>query len=177
MDAYEQHDLEKVSEVSMSKRTTERKGAMTTTAKINSHIFEIESLCHQFCWQVQAENVLANDAPEMDYDFCKILQELMRLAYAQYQRRSSVTAGREATLKDFGKLWALSSASKRKWDRTRMQRGADSITLDSQIFLDTVDSNEQMGTNVINLDWCNHVEPNTQMETDVNSLDLYNEMD
>lgn len=58
-----------------------------------------------------------------------------------------------------------------------MQRGADSITLDSQIFLDTVDSNEQMGTNVINLDWCNHVEPNTQMETDVNNLDLYNEMD
>lgn len=153
MDAYQQRDLEKASEVSMNKRSTEGEGVMTTTVKINSHIFEIESLCHQFRLQVQAEN-MADDAPETDYDFCKILQQLTWLAYAQYQRRSSGTAGREATLKDFGKLWALSSASKNKWDRTRMQRGADSITSDSQISLDTVDPNQQMGTNVINLDWC-----------------------
>ena len=52
MDAYKQHDLEKTSEVSMNKRSTEGEGAMTTTAKINSHIFKIESLCHQFRLQV-----------------------------------------------------------------------------------------------------------------------------
>ncbi len=113
----------------------------------------------------------------MDYDICKILQQLIRLAYAQYQRRFSGTVGREATLKDFGQLWASSFAIKRKWDRIRMQRGADSITSDSQISLDTVDPNQQMGTNVINLDWCNHVEPNTKMDTDVTNLDSCDEMD
>ena len=48
MDAYEQHVLQKGSEVSMDKIITEGEGVMTTTVKINSHIFEIESLCISF---------------------------------------------------------------------------------------------------------------------------------
>ena len=175
MDTYEQDDLEEADMVPAEEQILDTDRATTIKRELINNMIEIERVCHQLGLQIQEREESTVDIPEIDYDFLIILKQVVKAAYGPYQRKLDGTARRAAILKGFGKLWALSAASERKWRERTEQSRAVAPALDSQVTVETISAGSQVEGDAIRLDpddnEMSEIELNLQLETDAIQLD------